>query len=67
MCVLIDGTVKRVDEAEVDLQTPFCNGKIKAMCMQKPVYDLIIGNIPGVRGPEVKGSNNGSEMSHREK
>ena len=66
LCVLIDGTVRRVDEAEVDVQTLFFNGKIKAMCMQKPIYDLIIGNIPGVRGPEVIESNNGSEKTHRE-
>ena len=50
LCVLIDGTVRRVDEAEVEVQTPFFSGKVKAMCMQKPIYDLIVGNIPGVRG-----------------
>ena len=66
LCVLIDGTVRRVDEAEVDVQAPFFNGKIKAMCMEKPIYDLIIGNIPGARGPEVIESKNGNEKPHRE-
>ena len=64
--ILIDGTVRRVDEEEVDVQTPFFNGMIKAMCMEKPIYDLIIGNIPGVRGPEVLESNNGNEKPHKE-
>ena len=40
--------VRRVDEAEVYVYTPFFNGKIKVICTQKPIYDLIIGNIPGV-------------------
>ena len=67
LCVLIDGTVRRVDEAEVEVQTPFFSGKVKAMCMQKPIYDLIIGNIPGVRGTEVIGNNKEGAKPHKEK
>ena len=36
------------------------------MCMEKPIYDLIIGNIPGVRVPEVIESNNGNEKPQKE-
>ena len=50
-CVLIDGTVRRVEEAVVDIDTPFYVGKVTALCMNKPVYDLIIGNVDGVRNP----------------
>ena len=50
-CVLIDGTVLRVEEAVVDIDTPFYVGKVTALCMNKPVYDLIIGNVDGVRNP----------------
>lgn len=48
-CVLIDGTVRQVEEALKDIDTPFYTGKVSALCMREPVYDLIIGNISGVR------------------
>lgn len=65
--VLIDGTVRRVNEAEVEMQTPFFRGKVKAMHMHKPIYNFIIGNFPGVRGPEVIGSNKEEAKLHVEK
>jgi transposase InsO family protein len=46
-CVLIDGTIRRVPVAEVTLNTPFFKGTIKAVCMRNPLYDVIIGNVPG--------------------
>jgi len=46
-CVLIDGTVRRVPVAEVSLKTPYFTGTIKAVCMRNPLYDVIIGNVPG--------------------
>ena len=46
-CVLIDGTIRRFDIAKIFVDTPFYTGEIEAMCMKKPVYDLVIGNIPG--------------------
>jgi hypothetical protein len=48
-CVLIDGTVRMVEEAYINVDTPFYTGKVKALCMKEPVYDLIIGNIEGAR------------------
>ncbi|XP_062570645.1 uncharacterized protein LOC134232676 [Saccostrea cucullata] len=48
-CVLIDGTVRQVEEAVIDVDTPFYVGKVHALCMKEPVYDLIIGNVEGVR------------------
>ncbi|XP_061195768.1 uncharacterized protein LOC133203996 [Saccostrea echinata] len=48
-CVLIDGTVRQVEEAVIDIDTPFYVGKVNALCMKEPVYDLIIGNVQGVR------------------
>ena len=44
-CVLIDGTVRMVPEAYINIDTPFISGKVKALCMNNPVYSLIIGNI----------------------
>jgi len=30
------------------VNTPFLKGQVRAVCMRKPLYDLIIGNVPGV-------------------
>lgn len=48
-CGLIDGIVRQVEEALIDIDTPFYIGKISALCMREPVYNLIIENISGVR------------------
>ena len=50
-CVLIDGTVREFPEARIYVDTPFYTGTIHALCMENPVYDLIIGNIKGAREP----------------
>ena len=49
LCVLIDGTVRRFPLAVVEVDTPYYVGKLEVMCMQKPIYDLVLGNIEGVR------------------
>ena len=51
VCVLIDGTIRKVPVATVVINTPFYQGSVEALCMEHPVYDVILGNIPGVRGP----------------
>ncbi|XP_064103315.1 uncharacterized protein LOC135213265 [Macrobrachium nipponense] len=43
------GTVRTVEEASIDIDTPFYTGKVNALCMKEPVYDLIIGNLEGAR------------------
>jgi hypothetical protein len=50
-CVLIDGVVKYYPTAVVDFDTPFFKGRAKAMCMENPLHDVIIGNIEGARVP----------------
>ena len=47
-CVLIDGTVRRTPTALIDIDTPYYMGQVEAICMKKPMFDLIIGNIQGV-------------------
>jgi len=47
-----DGTVITVPTVEVVIDTPFYQGRTKAWCMESPVYDLILGNIVGVRAPD---------------
>jgi len=52
--MLIDGVVKRYPMAVVELDTPYYRGTTtKVLCMETPVQDIIIGNIPGARGTDV--------------
>jgi len=51
ICVLIDGTVVRLPIALVSIDTPYYSGEVSVMCMQNPIYDVIIGNIEGARDP----------------
>ena len=56
-CVLIDGTVRRVEVANISVDTPYYVGRVEALCMANPVYDLVLGNIEGVRRPEKPDQN----------
>ena len=53
MCVLIDGTVRRTPVAHIDIKSPYLSGTVKAVCMDQPLYDVIIGNVEGVNDFEV--------------
>jgi hypothetical protein len=49
-CMLIDGSILKVPMAQIDIDTPYFTGKsVEAMVMKSPVYDLVVGNIPGAR------------------
>jgi len=48
LCILIDGTARRAPLAKVEVDTPYYKGLVEALCLKKPIYDLILGNIPGV-------------------
>ena len=50
-CLLIDGTRRMFRLAKVRVDTPYLNGEITALCMKNPIYDVIIGNLPGARDP----------------
>ncbi|XP_041471848.1 uncharacterized protein LOC121421249 [Lytechinus variegatus] len=51
-CVLIDRTLRTFPIAMIDVNTPFYVGKVRALCVKTPLYDLILGNIPGVKSPD---------------
>jgi len=53
LCMLIDGVVKRYPTAVVELDTLYYRGITEVLCMETPVQDIIIGNIPGARGTDV--------------
>ena len=48
-CILIDGTVRSLPVAAIVVDSPYFKGSTEAICMSKPIYDLILGNIPRVR------------------
>jgi len=52
LCVLIDGVVKRFPTAFVKINMPYHKGTVKALCMENPVQELIVGNISGATGVE---------------
>ena len=45
----VDHTIKRASMAKVEVDTPFYVGAVEALCLQDPLLDLIIGNVPGAR------------------
>ena len=51
-CILIDGTVRKTTVAEVEVNTPYHQGKVRAVCIRNPLYDVIIGNISGVKSED---------------
>jgi len=52
-CILIDGTVRYTPVAEIFVETPFYSGVTTAVCMKNPIYDLVIGNVPGAQDETI--------------
>jgi hypothetical protein len=51
-CRLIDNSVIQTPMARICIDTPHYTGDVVAMVMKRPIYDLVIGNIIGVRNVE---------------
>lgn len=49
VCVLADGSTISVPVAEVSMNTPYLKGQYEVWCMENPVYDLIVGNVPDAK------------------
>ena len=43
-CLLVDHCVKRCPQAIVEVNTEFYQGRLPVVCMERCIYDLIIGN-----------------------
>jgi len=41
-CILIDGTVRRTPVAQIEIETTYYTGKVKAVCMDNPLYDVVV-------------------------
>jgi len=52
-CILIDGTVRYTPVAEIYVETPFFTGITTAVCIKNPLYDLVIGNVPGAQDVSI--------------
>ncbi|KAG0435861.1 hypothetical protein HPB47_018282 [Ixodes persulcatus] len=50
---LVDCTVSVRPEEKVQALTPFFTGETTVKCMKNPRHDVILGNIRGVRAPEI--------------
>ncbi|KAL1441895.1 hypothetical protein MTO96_008211 [Rhipicephalus appendiculatus] len=49
---LVDGTARMLPEARIEVDTPYFTGHLTALCLQDPLYDIILGNIDGARPPD---------------
>ena len=47
--VMVDYSSRVVPEVKISIDTPYYKGEVLALCVEKPLVGLIIGNIPGVR------------------
>ena len=50
--LLIDNTARKVPIAKIDVDTPYFKGQVQAQCLADPIYDLVIGNVPGARAAD---------------
>ena len=62
VCKLFDNTLRVFRIAKVEVNTPFYTGEIEAMVVKEPIYDLIIGNIPGAKDPQVNQARSNTEV-----
>lgn len=49
LCVLADSSVVDADVAKVKVDSSYYSGTVVTWCFESPSYDLILGNIEGVR------------------
>ena len=68
LCTLIDGTVMKYPLARIHINTPYYVGTIDVMCMDRPIYDFVLGNVYNVRSePDHKGKSQACGIVYRER
>ena len=50
--MLIDCSVQKAPMVKIHVDTPYLTGEVEALCLPNAIQDLIIGNVPGARGPD---------------
>ncbi len=48
-CVMIKGDPFTAPVVHIMVDTPYFTGQFNALSVEKPVYDIVVGNIPGTR------------------
>ena len=48
-CVMITGDTFTAPVVNIMVDTPYFTGRFNALSVEKPVYDIVVGNIPGAR------------------
>ena len=51
-CLLMDGSLIEKPVVVTHVDTPYYTGEVRAIAMEHPVYDVVIGNLPGARKPD---------------
>ena len=51
---LVNSRLEEFPVAWIQVDTPVFSGYVQALCLRNPIYDLVIGNIPGVH-PDILG------------
>ncbi|KAH9378841.1 hypothetical protein HPB48_007131 [Haemaphysalis longicornis] len=46
---LVDGSVKHLPAANIQMDTPYLVGEVTLLSMTNPTYDLVLDNLPGLR------------------
>ncbi|MEW8548610.1 MAG: hypothetical protein AB2693_34345, partial [Candidatus Thiodiazotropha sp.] len=49
--VMVDSSTQTLPEAKVSIDSPYYKGEVLALCLDRPLVDVIIGNIEGAREP----------------
>ena len=52
LLVRVDRTFLETPVARINIDTPFLQGQVEAHVVESALYDLIIGNVEGAKGPE---------------
>ena len=50
--LLIDNMARKVPIAKIVVDTPYLKGQVEAQCLPDPIYDLVIGDVPGARAAD---------------
>ena len=49
---MADNTAKQVELVKIHIDKPYYVREVEAICLPDALYDLLIGNIKGVREPK---------------
>ena len=66
-CVMIIGNTFTAPVVHIMVDTPFFTGQFNALAVEKPVYDIVVGNIPVARNANDPDRNWRSNVELKEK